>query len=273
MIVVGAEFGAEQLKQAVPRGCRLRTVPSGNGIAESVEHQPALDRDPEVMRHESMPILASAARISGCVMMPAPRPRSGTGERSKISTLPATLAQVERAEQPAHGAADDGGTAPFGSHVLHHRLNSHAGAQSRIANQSTLLQYSPDITPTSVLQKPHRPGGIGPCLVHRTAAHCLAQSIPVCAPVGRLERLARATGRFIGSSGQRGGGWLAAWRLLRRRDDWGLHLLRHARCRQYRTSCLYHSWLLPRLSAQSHVRIGSDLGRRDHAARPFTFSA
>jgi hypothetical protein len=33
-----------------------------------------------------------------------------------------------------------------------------SGAQGRIANLPTLLQYSLDITPTSVLQKPHSAG-------------------------------------------------------------------------------------------------------------------
>ena len=56
------------------------------------------------------------SRISGWVMMPAPRPESGAGERSKTSDLPAAPAQVERREQPAHGAADDQGAASMLPH-------------------------------------------------------------------------------------------------------------------------------------------------------------
>ena len=103
---------------------------------------------------------------------------------------------------------------------------------------------------------------------------CQAAQTPVVAPMWRPASAPACAlrsgwcghGCSVRASDQRGGGWPVARRFLCRGDGWRLHLLRHARCRQYRSPSVYHPRLLHRLPPQSHVRTGSDLGCLDHGA-------
>src|SRR5262245_14390243 len=115
MIMASIEMGAEQLKQAIPGGCRLRAEALRHRVAGGIQYQPSLDRNAEVGA------AVDAELGHGCPHFGVrhdARTAAAQGRRRALEDidLPAALAQVERAEKPAHGAADNHGAAPSGSH-------------------------------------------------------------------------------------------------------------------------------------------------------------
>ena len=82
----------------------------------------------------------------------------------------------------------------------------------------------------------------------------------------RIGQSAGHNGNVPRSPGQRRGVRAVARRLLCRRDDRRVDLVRHAGHRQHRASRLHHSGLLHRLHRQHDARDRSDPGERDRAA-------
>ena len=178
MIVLATEGGAQHLEQAVPGGRRLRTGALRDHVARPIQHDPPLYRHPEVGAGVDAELRQSLAHLGM-----GHDAGAAAGERGRRALedirIPAAPAQVERREQPAHGAADDQGAASMLPHPLHPKppiATSRRKAMQprilrsacpeigcRIAKRSALLLNGPR-RPISALKKPHQSiGRGGPC--------------------------------------------------------------------------------------------------------------